>query len=741
MRKIITLFLLLLSTLSGYSSHLRAGEISFKSISGSPNTFVITFTIYTRAVANVTTLDVDLGDGNTLTLPLDIGSGEIVSPSIRKSVFTITHRYSQFGTYIISMAPWARNYGIANIPNSSNYSMYVEALLTCGITPMNSPILTFPPVGDGCLNSVYKINPGAIDPDGDVLGFRLIKCRTTNGDDIASYLFPDEMDTTSTFNIDSRTGVITWKRPTIQGEFNIAFMITKYRNGQLVGYVMRDMQVTIAPCLNNQPYIDPVPDLCVQAGTSISYKITSHDPDKDSLSFETIGTPYLLTTNPATYTPDAVPKGQTSGTFTWNTLPSNLARNPYQIYYRVTDYHYGASSLTDVFSNFITLIAPPVKNVFVTQRLKGFDVRWDKTIIPQAIGYHIYRKEGTSTVQIDSCSLGIPAGFSLIASINNQNTLTYFDSNSGKVLASGHTYCYIVTAVLEGGGESTPSAPSCAPLMIPFIRVIQDTLLKCVGNIVIDSSIIVFDGADTYTRYKWTTTSSLQITDADKKTPEINIMTSGFFAVKIVANAWGTYTDSATLYFDVRPIPTAEIKVVDLGGMPDTVMFYNRSVNTVSSELLFWDGTRSKSMDSVKFIFDHNGYFRTYLTVYNSLGCPDTTSILYRVTMKGLAIPNAFEPENPNVQLNTFKPKALGLKTFYMGIWDLWGNLVWTTDKVDQYQEPSEGWNGNDSKGRKMPSQNYIWRMNATFIDGTVWKGVKDHFGNYHKEGTFTLLR
>jgi hypothetical protein len=90
--------------------------------------------------------------------------------------------------------------------------------------------------------------------------------------------------------------------------------------------------------------------------------------------------------------------------------------------------------------------------------------------------------------------------------------------------------------------------------------------------------------------------------------------------------------------------------------------------------------------------------------------------------------------------LNTFKPKAIGLRTLFMGIWDLWGNLIWSTE-VDQYQEPFEGWNGNDSKGKKMPSQNYIWRINATFIDGTIWKGVKDHFGKYHKEGTLTLLR
>jgi hypothetical protein len=504
------------------------------------------------------------------------------------------------------------------------------------------------------------------------------------------------------------------------------------------------MQVTVAPCLNNPPQIDPIPNICVQAGTPIAYKVTSHDPDNDSLTFETTGNPYLVTPNPATYTPAVVPKGQTSGTFTWNTIPANFTKNAYQVYYRVTDFHPGANSLTDVASNFITLIAPSVKNVFAAvNSVRGFNVRWDQSVMPQAIGYNIYRKQGPSTFPFDSCTLGIPAnsGFVLAGTVNGQSTVNYIDSNYGKGLASGYTYCYIVTAVFPGGAESAPSTPYCAPLLIPYIRVIQDTLTQCVGNtVVVDSTIIVFESADANTKYKWTTTPALKIADSNKMVPSITMITPGIHAVKIVSNS-GVYTDSATIYFNVRPIPAPLIKLVDLGGMPDTVMFYNRSLYDVRSEWLFWDGTRSSSMDSVQFIFDHNGYYRTYLTVYNSLGCPDTTSILYRVTMKGLAIPNAFEPENPSTELNTFKPKALGLKTFFLGIWDLWGNLIWSTDKVDQYQEPQEGWNGNDSKGRKMPSQNYIWRMNATYIDGSVWKGVKDHFGNFHKEGTFTLLR
>lgn len=108
--------------------------------------------------------------------------------------------------------------------------------------------------------------------------------------------------------------------------------------------------------------------------------------------------------------------------------------------------------------------------------------------------------------------------------------------------------------------------------------------------------------------------------------------------------------------------------------------------------------------------------------------------------MKGVEMPNAFEPESSNSDLNTFRPKAIGLQTYFFGVWDLWGNLVWSSDKLIG-DIPDGGWDGTDSKGRKMPSQNYIWRMKATFIDGTVWKGIKDRNGKFHSEGTFTLLR
>ena len=763
MLRIISIFLLLLASLSGYASHLRSGEISYQPVPGQANTYLITFTIYTNASLGITAdnnaLIVTLGDGYNPTLIRENGPagivagrayahiGELVTPIIRKNVFTVVHTYNGNGSYIISTFPSARNSGIVNFTtNSSNYPMYVEAMLTPGLAAMSSPVLSFPPIGDGCINTIYKFSPGAIDPDGDELRFELVRCKTTGGADITSYKYPNELDPTgnTTFKMDPRSGLITWNMPTIQGEYNISFKIEKYRGGVLVGYVQRDMQVTIAPCANHPPYLDPIPDICVQAGAVINYKVTSTDVDGDTLVFITTGMPYDLTVSPATYAPDTLGPyiGATSGTFHWNTLPNHFSKNPYQVYYKVTDSHMGSSSLTDIASNLITITAAAVKNVNATVFKKGFTVKWDQSVYPQAMGYNIYRRTSISPSNADSCNtnLLLTSGYSLIGTVNSLTTLSYVDLNKGNGLTSGYYYCYIVTALFDGGAESAPSAPSCGLLMYPFINVLQDTLTNCQwSTITIDTTVIQFINANQQTLYSWSSSPGLELTNADQQLVTVKLNTTGMHTLKIISTS-GAYVDSAQIHILVNPLPGPLIKFKDLGGWPDSVMFYNKSTNSVKAEWLFADGSKSNSLDTVLHWFDTNGYYRTYLKVYNSLGCPDTTSIVYRVVMKGVAMPNAFEPENPSTELNTFRPLAVGLQTYFLGIWDLWGNLIWSTEKLKD-TTPDGGWNGTDSKGNKMPTQNYIWRMKATFIDGTIWKGVKDHFGKFHSEGTFTLLR
>jgi len=561
--------------------------------------------------------------------------------------------------------------------------------------------------------------------------------------DITNYIYPDALDPSgkTIFAIDSKTGVITWDKPTLPGTYIIAFRAEKWRNNVMIGSVMRDEQVTIFPCTYNPPVIKPVPDMCIIAGKTLTYDVTSSDIDNDTLTFISTGLPYDLTTNPATFTLHGTNIGSTSGTFNWNTSIQNYSKNPYKVYYKVADIHNGFS-LSDVKSNLVTVLAPPVKNVNTTIQGRGFTVKWDPSVMSQATGYKIYRKTGISPTVLDTCAIGIPANsaYKLVGTVNDPTTVSFTDSNNGKGLTSGYYYCYIITTVLADGNESALSEPICSPLMIPFIKVLKDTVTGCQRNTIkMDPSIIQFENADANTTYMWSSTNDLQILHADSAYTGIKLINGGLHSVKITAVS-GIYTDSARIFINVVPVPDPVVKLKDLGGLPDSVMYYNKSTNATYAEWTFADGTHSSAFDSAMFVYNKDGYFRTYLKVYNLLACPDTTSILYRVVLKGIAVPNAFEPGNPSSLLNIFKPNAIGLKSYFLGIWDLWGNLIWSTDKLQDLQ-PVEGWDGMDRFGKKMPSQNYIWRMKATFIDGSVWKGIKDRFGKYHKEGTFNLLR
>ena len=756
----ISLFLLLLASLSSYASHLRSGEISYQPVPGQPNTYTITVTIYTNtsSQADQASVDIYFSDGPT-KLNVLRGNGPLVNgkymgvslpSSIRLNTYTTTHTYGGSGSYKISVTASNRNAGILNMTNSSGQAMYIESMISVGsgLKPMSSPVLTFPPIDPGgCANTIYKINPGAVIPItmSCVFFWKHAKGLTDTMFRVISIRMRWTLAETLFLKWIPEVGLSPGTSLQYKEKYNISFRIEKYRAGILIGYVLRDMQVTIGTCDNRPPALDPIPDICVPAGTTINYKVTSSDADGDPLTFETTGMPYDLTISPAKYTSDSAGpgpyRGATSGTFHWKTDPAHFSKYAYQVYYKVTDSHQG-SSLTDIVSNFITITASAVKNVNATVYKRGFNVKWDQSIYPQAVGYNVYRKTGVSPFTADSCTTGIPlnSGYSLVGALNSPATTIYTDLNKGSGLPSGYYYCYVVTARFDGGAESAPSEPTCGLLMYPFINVLQDTLINCQGSTIpIDSTIIQFINANQQTLYSWSASSGLELTNANQQVVSVKLSTTGMHTLKIVSTS-GVYVDSAKIYIQVNPLPTPKIKVFDLGGWPDSVMFYNRSINSVRAEWLFHDGTQSSNLDSVLHTFDTNGYYPIKLKVYNSLGCPDTITIIHRVVMKGVAMPNAFEPENPSDKLNTFRPLAVGLQTYFLGIWDLWGNLVWSSDELKD-TAPAKGWDGTDSKGRKLPAQNYIWRMTATFIDGVVWKGVKDHFGKFHKEGTLNLLR
>jgi len=190
----------------------------------------------------------------------------------------------------------------------------------------------------------------------------------------------------------------------------------------------------------------------------------------------------------------------------------------------------------------------------------------------------------------------------------------------------------------------------------------------------------------------------------------------------------------------IYPVPKAKIGINSLGGLPEMVYLSSLSTNTTACDWLFPDGTSSQGCDSVLIKLYANGFYKISLRSSNQYGCQDTTSVVHETIIKGLFVPNAFQPSHADPKVNTFKPVGIGLKSYYLGIYDTWNNPIWETTRLDDTQ-PADGWDGLAKNGKKLPMDVYIWRIKAVFVDGTEWKGMKGRDGILRTEGTVTLVR
>jgi gliding motility-associated-like protein len=88
-------------------------------------------------------------------------------------------------------------------------------------------------------------------------------------------------------------------------------------------------------------------------------------------------------------------------------------------------------------------------------------------------------------------------------------------------------------------------------------------------------------------------------------------------------------------------------------------------------------------------------------------------------------VPDAFTPDNagPN-ENNTFVPKVINNKTFYMGVYNRWGEKMYETNDLNK------GWDGN-YLGKQAPEGVYVYKIIVTSLEDKI----------FQYNGTFTLLR
>ncbi|MEZ4947831.1 MAG: gliding motility-associated C-terminal domain-containing protein [Saprospiraceae bacterium] len=496
----------LLST-NAFATHNRAGDITVEQIGSCDQLFIrATITTYTKAsstMADRDSLTICWGDGFCESVPRSNGFGQILSNDTKVNYYTATHSYAGRGTYKISMSDPNRIEGIININGGSSVQIpfYIETVYTflnsqfqgCNSTP----VLLQPPIDVGCVGKVFRHNPNAFDPDGDSLSYKLAIPLQVAGQEVPNYLYPFQVNPgpNNLLELNEVTGDLTWATPQAEGDYNIAILIIEYRNGSPIDTVIRDMQIRIENCDNLPPEVVAENRICVVAGETLEFDVVATAPIDDAdqkVLIQAFGGP-LVIDDPAEFNVALGFQDQPlTGTFKWQTQCHHISDNFYSVIFRAQDNfpvitaRNDTSFLSTLQTTRIKVVGPAPEDVQAESGQGQVRISWASPYSCEDAkdnyfyGFSVWRKEGSTTFPIDTCSPGLEGrGYTEIRFRTRElenGRYFYVDED----VERGKTYCYRVLArfakTTTSGQpynlvESLPSKEVCVQLSrdIPLI--------------------------------------------------------------------------------------------------------------------------------------------------------------------------------------------------------------------------------------------------------------------------------
>jgi gliding motility-associated-like protein len=470
MKKILIFLLTLLSSVTLDATHNRAGEITYVQLSDLTFEITITTFTYTLSFADRPQLDVEWGDNTTSTAARE--SVLFLPNYYKRNIYRINHTYPGPGVYRIVVQDPNRNLGVLNIPNSVNvvFSISTTLIVNPAIGRNSTPVLLNPPYDKAARGFVFIHNPGAFDPDGDSLSYKLTVCTREDGKPIENYTLPPA---SNFIRVDSISGDLIWDAPVDTGKYNVAMEIQEWRFGKKIGVVVRDMQIEVYDTKNKPPVNSPLSDMCVQVGDVIDFIVSATDPDNDPIGLKMTSGIFGLAACPARLTKiDSVP-GFASSRFTWTPCHEAVRNQPYDIILKSDDYN-PELKLSDIDNMRIKVLGPSPLLINAVPEGKFIKLTWNNYGTPVISGFSIYRREGASTFKPDSCTSGVPlsTGFVKVGYIDGSSTVTFTDTDNGQGLQFGREYTYRIVAVYPNGTESKASNEVTSTLIsgVPVIR-------------------------------------------------------------------------------------------------------------------------------------------------------------------------------------------------------------------------------------------------------------------------------
>ena len=485
------LLIFLLTCNHVFATHNRAGEITYQHIEDLTYEFTITTYTDPASLADRAELVIFWGDGFGDTLPRITISP--LTDYIQKNEYVGRHTFAGPGEFIISMVDPNRVEGILNIDGSVNVPFcLIDTFIIFDqlfFGPNSSPFLLNPPIDFANVGELFIHNPDAFDIDGDSLTYELIVPYQYPGIVVPGYQYPDECECAiacdDSFTIDAVVGDVVWDVPCKEGIYNIAILITEYRDGIKMGTVLRDMEIFVENTNNHAPVLSEVNDTCVYAGEELNLLISATDPDvTQTLTLTADGGPFFIDNSPAEFfsTPD---EGYVEGTFTWNTICDHVRSQFYQVVFKVEDdFQLGFDEipLVDLETWLIYVVAPPPQILDAVPTSNQITVTWQDPYVcagaTNFLGFSVWRKIGCDSLVFDKCQRGLNGtGYDSIAFVEDayeyvDASVIYGQEYSYRILAEFGEHSDIAAEFIFNRVASAPSDNVCAELKrdLPIIN-------------------------------------------------------------------------------------------------------------------------------------------------------------------------------------------------------------------------------------------------------------------------------
>lgn len=343
-----------------YASHAQGGDLTYTCLGGNQYQLRLAFyrdcagtTAPGSVTINISSVTCNQNFNTTLT-PIP-GTGIDVTPIcpqlttecsggnypgvqewIYEGVITLPQACTDW-TFSFSLC--CRNAATNTIVNPGGQNIYIETTLNNVVAPCNnSPTFSNRPVPFVCAGQSYCFNHGAIDPDGDSLVYSLVNPLTAPATPvtfISPYSALQPIPSSPAMTLNPLTGDICMTPSQIIVAV-MAVRVEEWRNGVLIGSVVRDIQVRTLMCNNNLPYITGMNNTNVYsvnacAGSPLTFNIFSYDidPSQNVTMTWNNGIPAASLTTTGGPLP--------TGTFSWTPTAADISSTPWCFTVTVSD--------------------------------------------------------------------------------------------------------------------------------------------------------------------------------------------------------------------------------------------------------------------------------------------------------------------------------------------------------------------------------------------------------------------